>query len=269
MAALGQTAAPQFEVASIKPAAGAESATIRPLPGRLTAKASLRTLMQGAYDLQSFQIVGGPEWIGSQQYEIDARAAADSNSAQMLVMLRSLLEDRFQLRVHRESREMPVFALLAARGGLKLPTARDGSCVDDAELLGPLAEPGARLEPPDQSAPAAAPRCGRLNITLEPRGARLRGSKVPMAEFARMLTRVLGRTVTDQTGFSGVFDVNLDFLPDDATVGLPPPPPGAIPFATASSSIFGSIQELGLRLDSTKAPVEVLVIDHVEPPSAN
>jgi uncharacterized protein (TIGR03435 family) len=90
-----------------------------------------------------------------------------------------------------------------------------------------------------------------------------------MAEFVRVLSRVLGRTVTDRTGFAGVFDVNLDFLPDDTTVGLPPPPPGAIPFGTASQSIFSAVQQLGLRLESTKGPVEVLVIDHVERPSAN
>jgi len=95
------------------------------------------------------------------------------------------------------------------------------------------------------------------------------GGKVPMAEFVRVLSRVLGRTVTDQTGFSGVFDVTLDFLPDETTTGLPPPPPGAIPFAIASPSIFSAVQELGLRLESTKGPVDVLVIDHAERPSAN
>ena len=80
---------------------------------------------------------------------------------------------------------------------------------------------------------------------------------------------MLGRSVTDQTGFSGVFDVKVDFLPDDTTVGLPPPPPGAIPFTTASSSIFSAVEDLGLRLESTKGQVEVLVIDQVERPSAN
>jgi uncharacterized protein (TIGR03435 family) len=85
---------------------------------------------------------------------------------------------------------------------------------------------------------------------------------------------VLGRTVTDRTGFSGVFDINLEFRRDDTTdldtrAGLAPPPPGAIPGETASPSIFSAVQQLGLRLDSTKGPVEVLVIDHVERPSEN
>ena len=95
------------------------------------------------------------------------------------------------------------------------------------------------------------------------------GGKVPMAEFVRVLSRLLGHTVTDQTGFSGVFDVNVDFLPDDTTPGLPPPPPGAIPFAAASPSIFSAVQQLGLRLESAKGPVDVFVIDHVERPSEN
>src|SRR5262249_48838736 len=177
----------------------------------------------------------------------------------------SLLEDRFQLRLHRESREMPVYALAPARGGLKLTPPRDGSCVEETELIGPLAEPGAQLPPPGQGA-TLAPRCGGLDLPLEARGARMRGGKVPMAEFVRVLSRVLGRTVTDQTGFPGVFDINLDFLPDDTTPGLPPPPPGAVPFGVASPSIFSAVQQLGLRLESARAPVETLVIDHVARP---
>ncbi len=268
MAVLGQTARPQFEVISIKPAGSAEAPIIRSLPGQLTASASLRALMQGAYDVQPLQIVGGPEWIGSEQYEVDAKAAGNPDRAQTLLMLQSLLEDRFQLRVHRESREMPVYALVAGRQGLQLPSPANRSCGEDTELLGTLAAPGTRMEVPGQAV-TAAPRCGRLDVTLETGGARLRGDKVPMAEFVRVLSRVLGRTVTNRTGFSGAFDVKLDFLPDDTTLGLPPPPPGAIPFAAASPSIFSALQELRLRLESTRGPVDVLVIDHADRPSSN
>ena len=124
------------------------------------------------------------------------------------------------------------------------------------------------MQPPGQS-PTPSVRCGGVGVRLEAGGARLTGGKVPMAEFVRMLSRVLGRPVTDRTGFPGVFDVNLDFLPDETMAGLPPPPPGAIPAETASPSIFSAVQRLGLRLESTKGPVDVLVIDHVERPSAN
>jgi len=283
MAVVGQTARPKFEVASIKPTGSRGGGRMRPMPGRLTASAPLRVLMEAAYHVQPFQIVGGPEWVEWDGYAVDAKASGNPEHAQMMLMLQSLLEDRFQLRIHRESREMPIYALVPARGELKLPPPRDGSCVEETEVLGPLADPGARMQPPGQgTAPAriveqhpdhtvyeSAPRCGGLDVMLEAGGARMVGGKVPVAEFVRVLSRVLGRTVTDQTGFSGVFDVKLDFLPDDRTPGLPPPPPGAIPAETASPSIFSAVQQLGLRLESTKGPVEVLVIDHAERPSAN
>jgi uncharacterized protein (TIGR03435 family) len=268
MAVTGQTPRPKFEVALIKPTGSRGGGSMRPMPGRLTASAPLRVLMQAAYRVQPFQIAGGPDWAESDGYEIDAKSVGNPDHALMMLMLQSLLEDRFQLQMHRESREMPVYALVPARGGLKLPPPRDGSCVEESDLLGPLADPGAPMEPPRQGF-ATTPRCGGLDVRLEARGARLLGGKVPMTEFARVLSRVLGRTVTNQTGFSGIFDVTLDFLPDDTTAGLPPPPPGAVPFAVASPSIFSAVQELGLRLESTKAPVEVLVIDRVERPSEN
>jgi uncharacterized protein (TIGR03435 family) len=114
-----------------------------------------------------------------------------------------------------------------------------------------------------------------MDVLLEAGGWHMWRGKVPMVEFVRKLSEVLGRTVTDQTGFSGVggFDVNLEFRRDDTTdfdtlAGLARPP-GAIPAETASPSIFSSVQQLGLRLESTKGPVEVLVVDHVEKPSAN
>ena len=272
MAALGQTARPQFEVASIKPAGSQRPPQMRDSPGRLTGRltvnAPLRMLMETAYGVQPFQIVGGPGWIGSEQYEVDAKADGNPDRVQILLMLQSLLEDRFRLQIHRESREMPVYALVAARGGLKLPPPREGSCVGGDHAAAPLPEPGGRMQPPGQS-PTPSVRCGGVGVRLEAGGARLTGGKVPMAEFVRMLSRVLGRPVTDRTGFPGAFDVKLDFLPDETMAGLPPPPPGAIPAETASPSIFSAVQRLGLRLESTKGPVDVLVIDHVERPSAN
>jgi uncharacterized protein (TIGR03435 family) len=253
---------PKFEVASIKPTGSRGGGRMRPWPGRLTATAPLRVLMEAAYDVQDFQIVGGPEWVKWDGYAVDAKASGNPGHAQMMLMLQSLLEDRFQLRVHRESREMLVYALVPARGGLKLPPPRDGNCMEK--------EP----PPPGPGDPTPAPRCGGMDVLLEAGGWHLRGGKVPMAEFVRKLSEMLGRTVTDQTGFSGVFDINLEFRRDDTTdfdtrAGLAPPPPGAVPAETASPSIFSAIQQLGLRLESTKAPIEVLVIDHVEKPSGN
>ena len=234
---------------------------MRPMPGRLTASAPLRVLMEAAYHVQDFLIVGGPEWVKWDGYAVDAKASGNPGHAQMMLMLQSLLEGRFQLGVHRESREVPVYALVPARGGLKLPSPRDGSCLEED------------APPPGPGGPIPAPRCGGMDVLREVGGWHIRGGKVPMAEFVRKLSEVLGRTVTDQTGFSGVFEINLDFLRDDTTdfdtrAGLAPPQ-GAISAETASPSIFSAVQQLGLRLESTKGPAEVLVIDHVERPSGN
>jgi uncharacterized protein (TIGR03435 family) len=100
----------------------------------------------------------------------------------------------------------------------------------------------------------------------------MQGGKVLMPEFIRMLSMVLGRPVIDKTGFSGLFDVRLDFLPDELTAMLPPPPPdaaGAPPDSNVPSILTAMQEQLGLRLESTKGPVEVIVIDHVERPTAN
>jgi uncharacterized protein (TIGR03435 family) len=262
MAIYGQIAGqPHFEVASIKPTDTRREAWMRPMPGRLTARSRLWELMQAAYHVHDFQIVGGPEWVKSDVYAVDAKAGGNPQVAQMFLMLQTLLEDRFQLRVHRESREMPVYVLAPARGGLKLPPPRDGSCVDEAAPLGP------------GDHPQPLPRCGGIDGRPGSGGHHLVGAKVPMAEFARKLSEMLGRTVIDQTGFSGVFDIDLEFRRDDTTdfarrVGMAPPGE-VLPVDTSSPSIFGAVQQLGLRLESTKGPVEVIVIDHVERPSAN
>src|SRR5207248_10849508 len=141
----------------------------------------------------------------------------------------------------------------------KLPSPRDGRCVDEE-----APPPGLGDRPP-------APRCGGTETRPEVGGWHMVGGKVPMAEFVRALTGVLGRTVIDQTGFSGIFDINLEFRRDDTTdfarrAGMVPPAE-ALPADTSSPSIFSAVQHLGLRLQSTKGPVEVLVIDHVEKPS--
>jgi uncharacterized protein (TIGR03435 family) len=130
---------------------------------------------------------------------------------------------------------------------------------------------GGRMLPPGQGQPPFA-RCGSVSVGLEPSGAKMQGGKIPMPEFIRVLSMVLGRTVVDQTGFTELFDIRLDFLPDETTAALPPPPPGASggPLDSANPSILTALQEqLGLRLESAKGPVEVIVIDHVERPSAN
>jgi uncharacterized protein (TIGR03435 family) len=255
-----------FEVASIKPSPEQPSPmTVRPLHGRLIADASVRLLMRNAYNVQPFQIVGGPDWNKSDRFAIEAKADANASRAEMFLMLQALLEDRFQLKTHRETRELPVYTLVAARSGLKLPPPKEGGCV----VPGPDAPPDwseGRMFVPGQGPPSLV-KCGSVSVGLGI--PKMQGGKISMPEFIRALSAVLGRAVIDKTGFTGLFDVRLDFLPDETTVAMPPPPPDvAASPESGSPSILTALQEqLGLRLESTRGPVEVLVIDSVARPT--
>jgi uncharacterized protein (TIGR03435 family) len=265
------TGAQKFEVASIRPDLQQGLMMVRPLPGRLTASASVRLLIQNAYAVQPFQILGGPAWIDSERYQIEAKADGNATRARMFLMLQSLLDDRLQLKTHRETKELPIYALAASRNGLKLPSPQDGGCVSPAPNAPPEWAEGrmeGRMPSPEQGQ-LPAPRCGSVNVILAPSGARMQGGAVTMPEFIRVLSTVLGRTVIDRSGFKDPFDVRLDFLPDADTPALPAPPPDA-GGASPGSSIFSAIQQqIGLRLESTRGPVEVIVIDHVERPTEN
>lgn len=264
----GQTASrPTFEVASIKPASDQDLMMVRPLPGRLTANASLRMLMQNAYAVQSFQIVGGPGWLNSDRFAIEAKADGAASRDRIFLMLQSLLEQRYQLKFHREIRELPVYELVVAKGGLRLTSPRSGTC-EEPTLDTPPDWAGDRMAPP-QDGPLPPVRCGTLRVMLGGPGAQMQGGKISMAELARSLSLVMDRTVIDRTGFSGFSDIHLTFLPDDSTVAMPPPPPEAAPaLQMKSPSILTALQEqLGLRLESTKGQVEVIVVDQAERPS--
>jgi len=263
--ALGQataaTARPQFDVASIKPSFSNRIMNVRPLPSRLVADATLQILMQHAYGVQAFQVVGGPGWLSTDRYEIDATAGAAVRRDQLSLMLQSLLEDRFRLKTHRDIKELPVYALLSDRGGFRLPPPREGACVDSAADAA-VEWAGGRMAVPGEL-PTAKGRCGSVVATL----GQLRGGKVAMSELVRMLSLVLGRSVLDRTGSTTLFDVQLDFVADETTPAMPPPPPGS---GISGISIAQALREqLGLRLEPVKGPVEMIVVDHAERPSAN
>jgi len=257
------TDSPRFDVASVKRNTSAvPSYFFRSLPGgRLTTtNAPLRLLIQNAYNVQSFQISGGEGWIDSDGYDIETKADSNPSQRQLWLMLQSLLEGRFKLRIHRETREGPVYALTAAKGGLKLPQSKDGAC-DTAP------SPPTRGQPP-------IPPCGSVRTMLGASGKIMEGGEVPMAEFARILSTVVGRTVIDKTNATEKFDVHLEFTPGETTEGLDSGvrPRHSVQTADAGAgpSIAAALQEqLGLKLESTKGPVEVLVIDHVERPAEN
>jgi uncharacterized protein (TIGR03435 family) len=241
---------PQFEVTSIKPNTSATGTMKFPFPsgGRFTAtNLTLKILISFAYKVQGFEVSGGPGWIGSDRYDVTARAA-DTNIGveQYRLMLQALLADRFKLAVHRETKEMPVYALLPGKGGPRLPEADPKGCVTSGQ--------------------SSLPACG--GFFTGPSS--LDGRKMAMPQFVDALSIVLGRRVIDKTGFTGTFDIHLEFSPEGTALDRRGPGDAGSPVNagnpdTSRPSIFTAVQEqLGLKLESQKAPAEVLVIDHVE-----
>ena len=258
-----------FEVASVKPnKSGDGRAMIGMAPGgRFTATSvPLRLLMQVAHSVQPFQIVGGPDWLGSDRFDIVAKApegeATGDPGERMRQMLRSLLAERFQLTIHTETRQMPIYALVVARSDGKLgakltPAATDCAAARGRRAGGP---------PPAPPQPGQRMDCGFM-VGL----GRMNAGGIPTSLLASTLSQQVGRTVLDKTGLTGSYDFELTYAPEQLG-GLPPPqlngaPPPVDPNAP---SLFTALQEqLGLKLDSERGPVEVLVIDRVEQPTAD
>jgi uncharacterized protein (TIGR03435 family) len=263
-------AGPAFAVASIKRNLSKASdstheamgAGYRP-GGRLTAtNLSLRFLIRFAYaghdeshwmPLPASLVVGGPAWMDTERYDIEGTGAADPERAWR--MLQTLLADRFKLALHRETRELPVYVLTAAPGGVKLPAARNASCVSFPPGTTPHEVPG-KVD------------CGYVPVLRESGGLRMEGSRLHMADLVRELTSVLDRPVSDRTGFTGEFDLQLRFASGEEMAGLPPSF-GRVE-GGSRPDIFGALeQQLGLKLVAAKGPVEVLVIDRAEKPATN
>jgi uncharacterized protein (TIGR03435 family) len=267
---------PKFEVASIKPAPENTrfASSLRPLPsGRLHAgNLSVRMLISSAYHLQNFQIAGAPAWANTEGFDIEATAGSNATREQLMLMLQSLLEERFQLKYHRETRDVPAYALVVGRGGPKLPAPKEGGCKPP--------DPNAPLVP----GPTSLPPCGTLATHAAPNGWTTSGGDLTMSDLIQNLSLALGRPVLDRTGITTRFDVRFEFTPDEATEGLTKgwgsvqghseTMAAAAAQATTNPQAAPSIlvalpQQLGLRLESTKGPGEVMVIDRVERPSAN
>jgi uncharacterized protein (TIGR03435 family) len=234
---------PSFEVTSVKPANSSDPASVLyRLGGRFTAtSATLRALIGNAYDVREHQISGAPNWIDSARFDIDARAGNASRVdpgpggvRQMRPMVQMLLAQRFKLALHREIREEPVYELVVDKGGSKLrettTTSRgEGTKGGKGEILGVA---------------AAIP------------------------DLMYVLSQRLGRSVIDKTSLTGKYDFKLTWPPDPREAGVPSP--GADSPSASDPSIFAALQEdLGLKLQSARGPVEILVIDHVEMPDAN
>jgi uncharacterized protein (TIGR03435 family) len=239
---------PHFDLASIKPSQERGMMYVRALPGgRLLVNAPARLMLMNAYAIQFSQFVGAPDWLSSETWSVDARAEGNPTREELMLMLQSLLEERFHLSVHHESREMPVYALTVARNGPKLPAPREGACATPV---------------PGQPEPAAPP-CGRVRISMSREGTVMEGGKAAVSELARVLAIPLGRPIVDRTALTGAYDIRLQFT-DDASGDTSPNADAT------TSGIFTAIQEqLGLKLTSARASVDVLVIDRIERPTAN
>ncbi len=218
-------AEPSFEVATIKPSEALKSAgmtsgwSVSPSRNGLKIMGSLQTFIKYAYGVEDVQISGGPAWLDRDMYEINAKAATQVRTEDLRLMLRSLLAERFQLLIHNETRQLPVYSLIVAKGGSKLQQGDDN-----------------------------------LNGSFSTGPTFLRGT-MDSGALATHLTSTLGRTVIDNTGLNGIWKLDLTWPPED---GAP------------TAAIFTAIQDqLGLKLEATRGPVRVLVIDRAAQPSEN
>lgn len=266
------TNSPTFEVASIKPHQGHEGMIVLdgPDPGRYSSmNISAKMLIEAAYGIQDFQLTGGPSWIDSERFDIDAKI--DDVTANQLrklsheeqetrkgVILRSLLADRFNLKVTHVKKELPVFALVVADKGAKIK----------------------QVAPPPPGAPfPRRPAAGNGPLPLPAGGKRfsikaglctIEGRAEPLSQLTDMLSMQEGRPVLDQTGMKGTYDFTLEFAVQTGPGGMPLPPAAMGNASETAPSLFSAIQEqLGLRLESTKALTDTIVIDHIDEPSAN
>jgi uncharacterized protein (TIGR03435 family) len=258
---LAQSPAPrlEFDVASVKPnPSGRPGYGIRALPGRLTANnISLKRLIAMAYSVTDFQIFGSLNWLESERFDVEAKSPGPAELPQLRLMTRSLLEDRFQLKFHREPREMAIYFLVLAKPGIKGGPGLVESPAGDCEnSLGPQPAPakGARIEAP----------CGTVN----PMPGRIFGKRGRISQLADRLSTLLGRTVVDKTGLQGVYDIELEYTPDPELMSQLPsgqPPPD-----TSGPSLFTAIEnQLGLKLQAGRGPVDSIVIDSAEKPTGN
>ncbi len=243
-----------FEVASVKPA---RSETGRFTmnggpgtsdPGRISyANIMLRRILLNAYEVKNYQI-SGPEWLDTARFDITARVPDGTTMERFRAMLRNLLETRFQMKIHRESRELPIYALVAAKNGPKIkPSVKaPPNGVPGEDQLATI-----RGDEGKDGFPALSLRAPGLVIETKDGLARITAKEVPLTKLTDLLSGQVGRPVIDTTGLPEDYSFVLYFTPEGVNTG-----------DHAEPSIFGALQEqLGLRLEARKGPVEMLVID--------
>jgi uncharacterized protein (TIGR03435 family) len=220
---------PSFEVASIKAnKSGGGGSSIRGSAGRITMEnVPIKKVTLWAYGIPDDReyALAGPDWLTNERFDIQATYPAETPTQQVRQMTQALLAERFKLALHRETRQLPVYVLVLAKGGPKIHPVDSG-----------------------QGRTSGGP--GTLEAT-----------KITMQKLADLLARMTGQQVVNETGLEGVFDFNLKWSPDE----MQKITPDDAPAAGSGPSLFAALQEqLGLKLEGRKAPVEILVVDHIE-----
>ena len=298
--------APAFDVTSVKRnTSAAGPMTIRNTPGNLSAfNTPVSQLIRMAYQMQDFQIIGAPDWANTDRFDVEGKfdpaagppPASTPPAPRMMLMMRTLLRDRFGMVARVETREMPILELRVARADGRLgpqmkpstvdcgallggrgpidgrgapPAGRGGGSPIDGRVVGP--PPDGRGVPLPPGAPFSLgerPQCGdRMGF-----GQLLAGGMPISRLVTQTLAQLTGRVVVDRTGLTGTYDIELKWTPTPDQLPPGPPPPGVeLPSIDANGpSLATALQEqLGLKLETERGPVEVLVIEKLVPPTEN
>jgi uncharacterized protein (TIGR03435 family) len=243
--------APTFEVASVRPNKSGSPNNEFGIQGDTftSTNGTLRELIRVAYAAREIELSKGQEWIESERFDIMAKARAQLKPARVPDELKQLLAERFGLKVHNETREVPIYALMVARTDGKLGAALQPLTVDRcAALIAETMERSRKGQPPLPPVPGQRIQCGmRINPGI------IQGASISLGPLVNRLSSLVGRHVVDRTGLTGVFDFDLTWAADAAPDSVGP-------------SIFTALQEqLGLNLESARGPIDVLVIDQVLP----
>lgn len=289
-----------FDVTSVKRnTGGGGPMMMRNSPGNFAGiNIPVREVIKMAYQVQDFQLIGAPDWTGIERYDIEGRfdpaaplVGFESPPQRTMAMVKSLLRDRFGMVAHTETREMPMLVLRLARADGRLGPQIKQAAVDCSAMAGPGRGP---IDGRGPIAGRGGPE-GRLGGPLDGRGGppppgtpfslgerpvcgarsgfgQVLNGGMQMAQFARQLSQLTGRQVVDRTSLAGGYDIDLKFTPTPDQLPQGPPPPGVElpPIDPNGPSLYAALEEqLGLKLDTERGPVEVVVIDRMERPQEN
>jgi uncharacterized protein (TIGR03435 family) len=233
-----------FEVASIKPnTSGSRSSGGGTRPGGryVATNLQVRDLIGEAYSLQDFQLVDAPEWTSSERFDINATAGRETSDDETKLMLQTLLAERFGFVARRDTRELPIYELVMARPDHRPGPQLTGAAIDCTD-------------PANKNRKAEAAFCG-TNINISSNSAVMEAGSIPMSRFATVLAQFVNRIVVDRTGLAGGHNAKMTWTPN----------PNA---ETSGPSLFTALQEqLGLKLESARGPVEILRVEKIDRPT--